>query len=296
MKLLINNENNKLSRKRKRRFERKINMDNNMKILLNKIKSEKKKKNKNFDKTKELEIELVKIKYANNPDKLQSALKELNKIQFVDKKLYEIKQEILVDSTGQFEKVGKLKVGDPIRQTHIRFRNITDSESYINSIDEGYDAEDVIFNSYFFKINTPQFNLVNRSQYGNGFDFKHEIIEYRGNNCFIPTKGYCFVKCTNYLTGGDYKEHYLDFIRNEKRRSNIMTMARNQPFFRAKNNNFGYYNEDRVFPRSVTNRDSALFLYINLFCSIWKSEGVSFKQAFRKLKDNFKMVDNYITS
>ena len=45
--------------------------------------------------------------------------------------------------------VGNLKVGDQIRQTHIRFRNIADYEAYINAIDEGYDAEDAIFNSYF---------------------------------------------------------------------------------------------------------------------------------------------------
>ena len=62
-------------------------------------------------------------------------------------------------------------------------------ESYINSIDEGYDAEGAIFNGYVYKIKTPKFNEVIRSQYGNGCDFKHESIEYRGNNCFIPTKG-----------------------------------------------------------------------------------------------------------
>ena len=33
-----------------------------------------------------------------------------------------------------------------VRQTHIRFRKIDDYESYINAIDEGYDAEDAIFN------------------------------------------------------------------------------------------------------------------------------------------------------
>ena len=31
------------------------------------------------------------------------------------------------------------------------------------------------------------------------------------------------------------------------------------------------------------------------FCLIWKSEGVSFNQAFKELKDNFKKVDIYIT-
>ena len=55
--MIINNENKKLSRNRKRRIERKIKMDDKMKTLLNKIKYQKKKKNN--DKIKELEIELV---------------------------------------------------------------------------------------------------------------------------------------------------------------------------------------------------------------------------------------------
>ena len=41
-----------------------------MTFLLNEIKSEKKKKIKNLDKIKQVEIELVKIKSANNPNKL----------------------------------------------------------------------------------------------------------------------------------------------------------------------------------------------------------------------------------
>ena len=191
--------------------------------------------------------------------------------------------------------VGNLKVGDQIRQTHIRFRNFSDYEAYINSIDEGYDAEDSIFNGYIYKLNTPHFNKVNRSQYGNGCSFDKIIIEYRGNNCYIPTKRYCFVKCINYLTGQDYKQEYLDFIRNEKIRCNIMTMARIQPFCRANNINLGYYNNVIVFPRSNTNRDSALFLFDNHFCVTWKSENVSFKQAIRELEENFKIVDTYIT-
>ena len=156
--------------------------------------------------------------------------------------------------------VGNLKVGDQIRQTNIRFRNMDDFEAYIIAIDEGYDAEDPIFNGFIYKINTPQFNKVNPSEYGNGCDFKHEIFENRGNKCFIPTKGYCFVKCVIFLIGEDYKQQYLDFIRNEKKRANIMTKARIRPFCRANKISLGYYNDDRVFPRSVTNRDSALYI------------------------------------
>ena len=191
--------------------------------------------------------------------------------------------------------VGKLKVGDQIRQTHIRFRNMDDYEAYINSIDRDYDSDDSIFNGYIYKIDTPQFNKVIRSQFGNGCSFDKRIVENRGNNCFIPTQGYCFVKCINFLTGQDYKQKYLDFIRSEQRRSNIMTKARIQPFCRANNINLGYYDNDGVFPRTVTNRNSALYLYNNHFYLIWKSQGVSFNKAIQELKDNFKIVDNYIT-
>ena len=55
------NENEKLSRNRKRRIVRTIKMNDKMKPILSKIKSERKKKNKNINKNKELEIELVEI-------------------------------------------------------------------------------------------------------------------------------------------------------------------------------------------------------------------------------------------
>ena len=93
-----------------------------MKIIFKKIKSEKEKKN--FDRIEQLETELVKFRYANNPDKLQHALEELNKIHVVNKKLHEIRKEKLQDYTGEFEMVGKLSVGDENRETHIRFRKI----------------------------------------------------------------------------------------------------------------------------------------------------------------------------
>ena len=57
------------------------------------------------------------------------------------------------------------------------------------------------------------------------------------------------------LTG---TEQYLDFNRNEKGRSNIMTKARIQPFCKANDINLGYYDGGRIFPRSVTDRNNAL--------------------------------------
>ena len=108
----------------------------------------------------------------------------------------------------------------------------------------------------------------------------------------MPIKGYGFVKCNSFITGEDYKHHYLDFIRSEKIRSNIMTKARSQPFCRANIINIGSFDGTRVFPRSVTDRNIALYLYNNHFCLLWKSETVSFNQTVKELKDNFKIVDN----
>ena len=57
--------------------------------------------------------------------------------------------------------VGKLSPGDQIRETHTRLRNKDDFESYVNAIDEGYEAEDAIFYGKVQKIYTPQFNIFN---------------------------------------------------------------------------------------------------------------------------------------
>ena len=76
---IIKKWNKKLSRIKKRRIDRKNKIDDNMKLLLNRTKLKKKKQNKNFDKIKQLEILLVNIKYANDPNKLEIALKESKK-------------------------------------------------------------------------------------------------------------------------------------------------------------------------------------------------------------------------
>ena len=103
------------------------------------------------------------------------------------------------------------------------------------------------------------------------------------------------VKCINFITGETYKHEYLDFIRNEKRRSNIKTKARLQPFCRVNNINLGYFHGTRVLLRLVTDRNTALYLYNIHFCLIWKFESVSLNQAVKEMKDNFKIVDNYKT-
>ena len=114
--------------------------------------------------------------------------------------LYEIKNEILQDYTGDFELNGKMIIGPVEHKTNIRFKNMDDFEKYINAIDVDYDSEDVTFTGYVYKINTPHFKAVKRSAYGRGTNYMQEIVEYHGQNCYIPTSGMCFTKCNNYFT------------------------------------------------------------------------------------------------
>ena len=144
-------------------------------------------------------------------------------------------------------------------------------------------------------MNTPEFKKVNRSQYGRGTDFKQDIVEYIGNNCYIPTIGNCFIKCIKYFTRKDYTEEFLIFIPTEQRRSNVMTSARVQPFCRKHKINIGSYDGFRVCPRKITQRNIALKIHNNHFFLIWKSDGVSFDKAKKELKDNFKVVVNVIS-
>ena len=66
-----------------------------------------------------------------------------------------------------------------------------------------------------------------------------------------------------------------------------MTMARIQPFCRANHNNIGFLERIGVLSRTVTERNIASCLFINPFCVTWKSQGVSFKQPFRRISKKF---------
>ena len=210
--------------------------------------------------------------------------------------LHEIKIEFLEDYTGDFELIGSMLVGEIEQKTNNRFKDVDDFEGYINTIDNsGSDSEDVILTGWLYKLNTPEFKKVNRSQYGRGTDFKQDIVEYIGNNCYIPTSGNCFIKCIKYFIKKDYTEELLTFIRTEQRRSNVMTSARVQPFCRNHNIVIGCYDAFRVCPRNIAKRNMSLKIHNNHFCLIWKSNGVSFDRAIKELKDNFRIVDNVIS-
>ena len=210
--------------------------------------------------------------------------------------MHEIKNEILQDYTTDFELKGVMVIGAIEHKTNIRFLNMDDFESYINAIDVDYDSEDVTLTGYVYKSNTPRFRAVKRSAYGKGTNYMQEFVEYRGQNCYSPTSGHCFIKCLNYLTKKDYTEEFLTFIRTEQRRYSVMTSARIQSFCNKYKNNIGCFDGTKKITRNNTQRNTSLFININHFCFFWKSNGDNFNQVIEnELKPNFKVVDNIIS-
>ena len=108
-----------------------------------------------------------------------------------------------------------------------------------------------------------------------------EIVEYHGQNCYIPSSGMCFIKCIKYFTKKDYTEEILTFIRTEQRRSNVMASARIQPFCIRYNINIGCFDGTRINPRNITQKDTAKKIHNNHFCLIWKSNGITFNQVIQ---------------
>ena len=92
-------------------------------------------------------------------------------------------------------------IGELVQKTNIRFKITDDFETYINAIDNGgYGSEGVNFTGWLYKLNTSKFKKVSRSQNGKGTDFRQDIVEYKSNNCYVPSSGKCFLKCNNFFT------------------------------------------------------------------------------------------------
>ena len=92
-----------------------------------------------------------------------------------------------------------------------------------------------------------------------------EIVEHRGQNCYIPASGMCFIECNNYFTNKDYKEEFSTFDRTGQRRSNVIKSAKIQPFCRKYKINVGCFDGTSTNPRNITQRNTSLFIYNNHF-------------------------------
>ena len=94
------------------------------------------------------------------------------------------------------------------------------------------------------------------------------------------------------LTVKKFKDSNRNEIhRDDKRRRNEMTKATIQPFWNAYKMNIGYFNGNEVCPKSVIEKDEAVFPYNDLFSLIWKTGGVSVDEAIEKCKWKFTFIN-----
>ena len=89
----------------------------------------------------------------------------------------------------------------------------------------------------------------------------------------------------------DYKQIFLDSIRDQNRQSKIITFSRIQALCKAHIIDLGYFDSNRVYPRSIAEINTVLYVYNNHFYSILKSEGGSFSKALEEVEKNFKIID-----
>ena len=134
-----------------------------------------------------------------------------------------IKSESLVISTGELN--GLMVIGPVEHKAIVRFRIMDGFGSSINAIDVDYDSQDVTFLRIVFGIKTPEFNVVKRST-----NYMKEIVEYHGQNVYIPTCEMCFINCINYFINKEYTEEIQDFTRNENYQSGVLTSPGIQHF------------------------------------------------------------------
>ena len=74
-----------------------------------------------------------------------------------------------------------------------------------------------------------------------------------------------------------------------------MTSARVQPFSNEQIIKRGCYDGFRVCPRNITERILALYVLKTHFCLIRESQNITFNQAKKELKLNFKDMDNVLS-
>ena len=103
----------------------------------------------------------IKVSFKELKEKIKE--NKNNKIYVNGLKLHENKTEIFLDYMGDFEKMGSMLICKMEQKTNLRYKNVDDFETCMNAIDVDYDSEDVIFAGWQLKLNTPEFDRVNRT-------------------------------------------------------------------------------------------------------------------------------------
>ena len=181
--------------------------------------------------------------------------------------------------------------------TNRLFKNSDELAKFIDKILDNYDNHPSIYytgNIYRYFRN---FKRVNRSEYGRGANEFNNILEYQGDNCYIPNGNGCFLKCINYIFDKDFSIEYFEFIKSYKRRPNVMTRCRIPEFCERYKMDVGIYalSSKRNLPRTVKQKNICVYIHKNHYCVIWKKNRKdSLLNGVKEKENNFRYVKNKI--
>ena len=177
------------------------------------------------------------------------------------------------------------------------FKDSNELAKFIDKILDKYDDHPFIYytgNIYrYFK----NFKRVNRSEHGRGANEFNDILEYKGNNCYIPSGNGCFLKCINFIFNKDFNKEYFEFIKSYKRRTNVMARCRIPEFCKRYKIDIGIYdlNSRRIFPWNVKQKNICVHIHRNHYCVVWKKNRKdSLLNGVQEIENNFKYVKNKI--
>ncbi|ESP01348.1 hypothetical protein LOTGIDRAFT_157526 [Lottia gigantea] len=133
------------------------------------------------------------------------------------------------------------------------------------------------------------FKEIKRPKKGSGVTLLKKINEYIGINCYIPSDGYCFVKCVNRVLNEDYTRDFQDFINSfsKSNRKGVMTTARICEFNKKFNTYFQIYMpKHRHFqPKKVSKElDWVFYLHKEHFCLIRRNNKTL---GIKEIEDNY---------
>ena len=177
------------------------------------------------------------------------------------------------------------------------FKDSNELAKFIDKIlDKSDDHPSIYYTGNIYRY-FKNFKLVNRSEHGRGANEFNNILEYEGDNCYIPSGNGCFLKCINFIFNKDFSIEYFEFIKSYKRRPNVMTRCRIPEFCERYKIDIGIYdlNSGRILPRTVKQRNKCVYIHKNHYCVIWKKNRKgSLLNGVDEIDKNFKYVKNKI--
>ena len=175
------------------------------------------------------------------------------------------------------------------------FKDSNELSEFIDKILDQYDDHPSIYYTGNIDRYYKKYKKVNGSDHGREANEFNNILEYKGENCYIPSGNGCFLKCINIIFNKDFSIEYLKFIKSYKRRPDVMSRCRIPEFGKRYKIDLGIYDlkSKRILPWTVKQKHICVYIHKNHYCVIWKKNRKdSLLNGVNEIDKIFKYVKN----